>query len=362
MTLIEDGVFALIAGDDPVHWWATGHARDTNMQFNEWLDTKHASATTDVQGSDTAQDACLACHSTEYGYTESIRALFADGTLKGTPPDAVTVETAQGGVSCMTCHDPHDLAGVEPLLVDEPYALCVSCHRDTDLISTPHHPVMEMFEGQQMVAGLDGIPSAHFAAENGPDCLTCHMPEVPVSTFTLASHALRPVLPGAAEDGPPDTCSECHEDLTTGDLQSLVDDTQSAVRERLSVAWARVASVTEPDAGTDARVLYDRAITALTFVQNDGSMGVHNYAYVDALLDSAGRDLAELSVPGSDLQPTEAPAPTATPSGEAIPIGETGERVRSGFRPITGVFIGLFVGVLLIGAAVLFRRRGREEA
>jgi hypothetical protein len=181
------------------------------------------------------------------------------------------------------------------------------------------------------------------------------MPEVPADSFMLASHRWQPVLPGAAEEPQQDVCSGCHEGLTTADLQSLVEDTQASVRSRLSIAWTRVGGLAAPEPDSEAAQLYDQLVSALTFVQNDGSQGVHNYAYADALLDESARLLARLSVPGSSLQPTEGPAPTATPAEARVFVvaGET--PLHTGVRPMTIIVLGAIGLVLLIAAILLFR-------
>jgi predicted CXXCH cytochrome family protein len=356
LVLVDESVFDLVPETDTIHWWPSGHASATNMQFNEWLDSAHTRASTTVQESDAAQDACLQCHSTDYRWTEALQALYADGTLRGAPPDPVTVATAQWGVTCFACHNIH--SQTQPAFItDEPNQACATCHQNTPLFDTPHHPVVEMFEGHALVKGVDGIPSAHFSADDGPDCLTCHMPDVPVSSSVRASHTMRPVLPDPAADQPPDSCAGCHEGLTTADLQFLIADTQDEVRSRLSIGWARLASVSEPEPDTEAHALYERVVTALTFVQNDGSLGVHNYTYTDNLLDVAGRTLAELSVPGTAFQPTEAPAPTAVSDEVVLPIAVATTSASVTLRPVTLLIIMIFVLILLIGAAVFFRRR-----
>jgi hypothetical protein len=220
-----------------------------------------------------------------------------------------------------------------------------------------------MFEGMALVSGVEGVPSAHFSAEDGPRCTTCHMPDVPVENAgTRASHNLNPIIPGEVEDSPPAACSTCHEDLTAGDLGSLVRDTQERVSERVSVAFARLSSVEEPDAGTPEREQYDAIQAALTFVLNDASLGVHNYEYADSLLKMAEQNLSLLSVPGAVLQPTEGPAPTATPSEPITTVVTTGgEVVRSGARPITWILMGLVVVILLVAARQFFRKSGRRE-
>jgi hypothetical protein len=103
-------------------------------------------------------------------------------------------------------------------------------------------------------------------------------------------------------------------------------------------------------------------LAALTLVQNDGSLGIHNYAYADALLTAAERGLSELSVPGAVLRPTEAPAPTATPSASSPPsLATGGTPVPGGFRPITMLAMGVIVLILFVLAGWFFRESRMQE-
>jgi hypothetical protein len=248
------------------------------------------------------------------------------------------------------------------MLVDEPYALCVSCHSDNPAAPEIHHPVQEMYEGTAFVTGLSGVPGAHFSAEDGPNCVTCHMPVQPVEGYTRNSHGFAIVPPAEAEDGQPSTCNQCHTDLTSSDLQYLIDDTQAAVRSRLTINWARLATLNEPETGTAEKESYDQIVAALSFVQNDGSLGVHNYAYADALMDTTERMLSELSVPGAILQPTEAPAPTAAPSGSVTMVSATDVTASSGFRPFTLFIVGFVVLLLATVGFMFLRKPDGEEA
>lgn len=361
--LLAPDMFQLLPEDDAAAWYDSGHGRLNNMQFNEWLSSGHAGSLELLQGNAAAQDECLACHSGEVAFYGRVLAAYEDETLTGEPPAAPTLDTATVGVSCVTCHSAH--AGDEEFqLVSDSYALCTSCHRNTDLVEPLHHPVVEMFEGQAVVDGVEGVPSVHFSQEEGPRCITCHMAGIPVGTAMLASHTWQPVIPGETADSPPDACSECHTGLTTADLESLVLDTQASVKSRLSVASARLGSVTPPETGTDAAAEYERVVTALAFVQNDGSLGVHNYGYADALLDEASSLLAGLSVPGAVLQPTQGAHPTATPTGlQPITVGPE-LPARTGLRPMTLILIGRVTLVLAVAALVLWwrsRRKARNE-
>ncbi|MFN8528557.1 MAG: cytochrome c3 family protein [Anaerolineae bacterium] len=358
--LVHENVFTLVSEDDPNAWYGGGYAHQSNMQYNEWVNSGHATSLETMRGSESAQDGCLTCHSGDYAFTQRILQSYEDGDLSGPLPEAVTLQNATNSITCTVCHSPHAAADTEFNLTSDPYTLCTTCHQNTDLMSPVHHPVREMFEGQAIVEGVDGVPSAHFSAEDGPRCVDCHMTDVQAGSFTLANHTFRPIVPGEA-DTPPDSCSRCHNDLTTGDLQSLVDDTQADVRGRLSIAWARIGSVPTPEAGSDAEALYQRTVAVLTFVQNDGSLGVHNYAYVDALLNQAGVMLTELSVPGSNLQPTEAPAPTATPQpGHTAPVAIE-RNVTTGFTPMTFIILGTVALILVIGSAVYVRQARRQS-
>ncbi len=354
--------FQLVPEDDTSAWYASGHARLSNMQYNEWLASGHAESLDTLQSNANAQDGCVTCHSGDYAFTERIRGVYEDGDLSGEPPASTTLATAQYGITCVTCHSPHGGAENDFLLEQSTYDLCTSCHRNTELVQPVHHPVVEMFEGQPVLESVAAVPSAHFAAEDGPRCVTCHMPEVVTSTGTLASHLWQPVIPAAETDSPPDACSACHTDLLATDLQSLVEDTQASVRSRLSVARARLGSITPPAEGTAERADYDRVVTVLAFVQNDGSLGVHNYAYADALLDETAVLLAKLSVPGASLEPTEGPAPTATPAQpQPITVGME-LPARTGLRPMTFVIIGFTALILLAGSAlILYRARRRAR-
>ncbi|MFN8373686.1 MAG: cytochrome c3 family protein [Anaerolineae bacterium] len=358
--LLDPTIFQLVSEDDANAWYETGHGRLNNMQFNEWMSSAHASSLDTLTRSSSAQDGCVACHSGDYSFTERIRAVYEEGDLSGEPPASTTLATAQFSITCTTCHSPHTAAETEFNLVTTAYELCTSCHRNTDLVQPVHHPVAEMFEGQPIIDGVDGVPSVHFSAEDGPRCVTCHMSGVPIDGASLANHTWRPVIPGESVDSPPDACSECHTGLLPTDLQSLIEDTQASVRSRLSVARARLSSIAVPEEGSAASADYNRVVTALNFVQNDGSLGVHNYAYVDALLDHTSILLAQLSVPGASIEPTEGPAPTATPSQpEPIAVGME-LPARTGFRPVTIIVISVVALILLGGSAFILRQARRK--
>jgi predicted CXXCH cytochrome family protein len=247
------------------------------MQFNEWLASTHASSLENLP--DDATDECLTCHAGEYAWNRGLIAAHEAGDREGIAPEPLTMATAQFGVACINCHDPHSEGDLPTALIAEPYALCTSCHTNRDsIVEGVHHPVKEMFEGAPLVEQVVSIPSAHFTAEDGPDCITCHMPEMPFDGFVRNSHSMQPVLPGeaaASVEGLVDTCSRCHQDVATPEaLQTFISNTQNGVRARIEAIRAAMP----PNAP-------DWAVIAIDFVEGDGSYGVHNYVYADEILD-----------------------------------------------------------------------------
>jgi hypothetical protein len=311
--LLADDVYTLVPRDDSAHWWATGHAAQPWMQYNEWYSySAHPNALNDLKGSDYAQDECMVCHSQDYRWNQNRIESVEAGDLDGPAPESLTVETAQFGVTCTSCHTIHlaeeDIAtGTDPslLLAQDPYALCTTCHNDTDVTESMHHPTQEMYEGQEVVDQVAGVPSAHFTAEGGPRCATCHMPRVPVDQMgTRASHTFDPVMPGVSVEQFQDTCSTCHsEQVDAAGLQDLITDIQTDTQARLDASYAILTESTP-----------EWVRTALDFVAGDSSRGVHNYVYTDALLDAVE---AELSL--------DAVQPTQTQEAEAAPTEVSGE-------------------------------------
>lgn len=284
--LLGDGAYTLFDPEKTDFWYPTGQASHANMQYNEWFYSGHPDALTSLQGdsSGAVDDTCLTCHSQDYRFTNQQIAAVQAGDREGKAPDPLTAATAQYGVTCTTCHNPHTESGLPNLLIQDTYQSCVGCHSNTGISKgAVHHPVQEMYEGLTVVPEIPGVSGSHFADDNGPTCATCHIPSVPVGGASRASHSLNPVSPGAAQGiaGLDDACSECHgEQADAAGLQQLIDDIQAGVGERIEIARAAVQP-TSPAWVT----------SALDFVEGDGSRGIHNYTYADTLLDAVEAEL-----------------------------------------------------------------------
>jgi hypothetical protein len=201
------------------------------------------------------------------------------------------------------------------------------------------------------------VPSAHFSNENGPECITCHMSDVPADGIRLTSHALRLVEPGTAEaDQLPDSCGQCHQTLTGSDLQLLINDTQAATQTRIENVMAGVEAAQEMELDEAGQAALDEAVAALRVVRNDGSSGVHNFTYADHLLDFAEETLAALNPPEVASAASSTPAEVAV--ADALPDDDEPAQVSSGFRPITGIVMGLTAFILLAAGLAFFRKSG----
>ncbi|MEO0560953.1 MAG: ammonia-forming cytochrome c nitrite reductase subunit c552 [Chloroflexota bacterium] len=273
---------AVEPGDD-AFFYSTGHARLSYMQYNEALTSSHAAALSDMQSAtDDYGLECLICHSVA---SLRMEALLANEEID---PETVTVasvvEEIPHGVTCASCHNAHmtledgELPPAAGLRAD---VTCVGCHMDTDATDGLHVATTEVFQGIALVESVEPVPSAHFSAEDGPTCTSCHMATVDTPRGPRSSHTFNIVNPAAAPDEEmlQDSCSGCHEE-TPASLGDLIDDIQVSTAERVEAARSAVND------DTPAWVS-----TALDAVERDGSNGVHNYAYTDALLDAVETEL-----------------------------------------------------------------------
>ena len=275
--------FTLVQPDQADHWWSTGHARLSYMQYNEWVASDHASSLTEVLDSEDADDSCLTCHSADSTYIAQLAAEFEAGDRESAPPSAPTTETAQYGITCISCHNPHVENELPANLVQETYALCISCHSNSTIPEGMHHPVQEMWEGLAVIDQVSPEQGVHYLAENGPTCITCHAASVPVEAGQRVSHTLAPIMPGAAlsEAVLEDSCSSCHDEVASPQLmQALIDDIQANTQQRIDTARAAITETTS-----------EWVRLALDFVEGDGSLGIHNYTYSDAMLDAVYEEL-----------------------------------------------------------------------
>ncbi len=325
---LDESVYVPAAADDDTVWWPTGHAQTYN-QYGEWLTSMHG------QGKPLNVPECAGCHTTRSN----------DGA------------SFTGGVTCLGCHTPHGETPVDDdpldhMLTQDTYSLCVDCHNSLTpegdvlaIIARYHHPAQEMFEGRDVVNVVDAVPSGHFQNADGPRCATCHMPATTqIGEFgRAASHTMQVAVPGLGAELQPDSCSGCHGDLVTADdIQRYISDMQMSTEVRL-------AAIDNTLSGDHS----DWILTAIDFIVGDGSLGVHNAAYTDALLDAVeielGLQLASAPVPSPELLGLEA----VLPDEAAEAVTADSNEAESGLSTPSLILLGI-VGLIIAGAAYAF--------
>lgn len=168
------------------YWWGNGISKNRHQEYADWQNSKHSKALKNLhekkqEGRGEKTDQCLTCHSTDY--------LLAK---EGQKPN---LDTAEFGVTCAACHDPHGFTNKRDKL-NRGTRVCAKCHIDSMATKTrkgnrPHYP----------------CPPAAVT------CADCHMPRI-VSTggdFTLRSHAFQIVKPQTGMESP-NSCQNggCH--------------------------------------------------------------------------------------------------------------------------------------------------------
>ncbi len=332
-------------------WYATGHASAPNMQYNEWLLSSHTTALESAQESEYFEASCLGCHSVAQRRADY---LIDEGWVDEDEFEPLSLlDTYDYGVTCASCHNPHEEDN-EIYLIDEPVALCVSCHSDTEVTEGIHHPVVEVYEGQELVAEVEPVAGAHASDEEGPTCITCHMHAVDTKNGPRSSHTFHPVSPGEAADieNLQDACTTCHTDVENPlEMQQLIDSVQTNVQERLTVAWEAVDENTPEWVGQ-----------SLAAVDGDGSLGVHNYAYTNALLSAAEAELGIASATISNEDVSQQISNTL-PEVEAPEVAPTQALITTpgGLTTPSLVLLGIFGGIILIAAYAFLLRGGQDE-
>lgn len=288
--LLDPNTFVLTPNNDPDHWWVTGHGKSANIQYNEWLASAHAKSLTGLKGAGKVDAACLTCHSAEPDFIARQAAAVAAGNRLGEAPAPLTLDNAKFGVECVACHNPHAerKEGDPPFnLRADNYTLCVTCHKDNATTEGLHHPVQEMFEGITVIAEVPGVPNKHFTDPKGPRCVTCHMAQVPIEgSFSASSHYDKPIFPSANLEGLKDSCTTCHTDVTPLSLETFITNSQNSTKTRITAIKNAIKAET-------AQWVKD----TVTFIETDGSWGVHNHRYTAALMVAAERALGLSAAP-----------------------------------------------------------------
>lgn len=301
------------------------HTGSHHPNFEQWEESKHAAVVEELAERfelGTSLNSCGKCHSGDFFYNTIIKnRTMADNALQGVPPEQMT------GVSCAICHNPHAKTGNAPTPEDgrdfqlrfpevanptptntidattnpQRFNLCGQCHHDRgrtwkDTARGPHYSVQaNVYTGEMALPNDDDTPlvlsrvSVHsFATEQ---CATCHMYRQDFQSAqapAISGHGFTVNLESCATSG-------CHP--STGQANAVKATLQTEIQTRLDNIRSRLGAPATweysanggpnnagqaalPDEIKQARYLYYYAL-------EDGSLGIHNPAYVRDMLIKA---------------------------------------------------------------------------
>jgi hypothetical protein len=211
----------------------------------------------------TRQD-CRACHQVHVTYTGEDWALETTDPVDLYATEGVTFDGGEGNL-CANCHQARRAFPA----AEDGMITGITSHWG------PHHgPQSSMLMGVAG-AGAEGSPSAHAQmVEN--TCVTCHLGD-------SASHTFEPDVAA---------CQECHSGAESFDINGVQTEVQAQLDE---LGDALVAAGVLSDTTVDGHPTVEEAPEGLAtalynwiyIAHEDKSLGVHNPAYTQALLDAA---------------------------------------------------------------------------
>jgi Doubled CXXCH motif (Paired_CXXCH_1) len=295
--------------DDPSH----------HIKFATWSNSAHAVTTRDPAGNAT----CVGCHT-------------MDGFM-GRVAGATTLNTTYGAINCETCHEPHGqtipstaahlLRTVAPVTLADGTqvsnagmgTLCMNCHQSREKAAVyaattagttyfgPHEgPQADMLEGVNGFTYGQTIASfASHASAITDTCVTCHMQTASSSDpnmYNVGDHTFNISYTPQGSSTPDQlvaACQTCHGSEAT----SLnIDGVQTEVQNLLDQLSAMLPPAGQPKTSLNIDSTWTQpqleAAYNWLFVHNDGSLGVHNAAYAEGLLNASIANLQKTTSAG----------------------------------------------------------------
>jgi hypothetical protein len=349
----------------------------------QWYASSHAVTTTIPSG--TGRDQCVQCHTAEGFITRINNAASTNTTF---PP----TNTTYFAIGCQTCHEPHGKTipandnhlirvmasatfGDGTVITNGGEGnLCMDCHHSrngsavTNVINYPlglptwsggssfgpHDGVQgDMIEGINAITYGLSIPSSAHRLTVTNACVGCHMQTLASTDpgFLLAGGHTFEMSYKTVANGITNKidqvaiCNQCHGGITTFNFpvedyngDGVIEGVQTEVQlmlNQLSTLLPNSSGVVDGTVKTSLSVKTNWTTAQLNaaydwqFVNNDGSLGVHNAPFATGLLKASIANLTGISVPGGlpDAWETTyfgsitnaAGAPDADPTGDGIP-------------------------------------------
>ncbi len=268
---------------------------------------------------------------------------FGDGTV---------ITNGGEGILCMNCHHSRDGSAVTNVIN---YQAGLNTWAGGSSFG-PHDGVQgDMIEGVNAITYGQSIPSSAHRGTVTNSCVGCHMqalastdPGILVAgghSFEMSYNVVTNGVTNKVDEV--GVCNQCHGDITTfnfpvedyanlGSVQGVQTEVQ-ALLNQLSMLLPTKTSGTNPggvvqtslSTSTSWSTNQLSAAYNWQFVNNDGSLGVHNAPFATGILKASIANLTGISVPGSLPDAWEIAnfgsltnamgAPNADPAGDGIP-------------------------------------------
>jgi nitrate/TMAO reductase-like tetraheme cytochrome c subunit len=214
---------------------------------------------------------CLNCHSFS-------KEQYADSDLLH------EAHTAHEKVECFACHGQvshgqKEVASIS-VMMD-----CQNCHSNTHQVQrtiyTTQHPIQ--------AKDTDRILSPMFLVH--VECTGCHIEQVAQKSGALDSY-------GTVAKAVPRACDKCHEEGTGQQYvpfwQGNIKKMHEQVSLKLEQLKARARNTTNEQTVSKLNQSIEQAQSIIESVSADGSWGVHNFKYTEALLLEADKIISEV--------------------------------------------------------------------
>lgn len=307
-----------------------------HIKTDEWSNSAHAVTTRDPSGA--GREECVGCH-TANGFVGRISGVTTIPGYFG-PGIPTTVDTTYNAINCQTCHEAHgatsSITGAHLVRTVAPVTLqdgtkittaglgteCMNCHQARQNAATyvattpgstyfgPHEgPQADMLMGTNAITYGQQIPSSAHGTAVADTCVTCHMQTVASTDPGLGQvggHTMKmswagtSTTPGEEMVG---ACQTCHgPDLTQFNFPSFDydgDGTIEGVQTEVQNLLNKLALLLPPVGQAKTSLKIDstwtepqlKAAYNWLFVNNDGSLGIHNTAYTVGILWASIEDL-----------------------------------------------------------------------
>lgn len=298
-------------------------------QYDQWVNSAHSDSLKTLKGHKEFESSCLECHSADSIYFNK----------------SVSLRTVVNPVACVACHDVHSsenefqlrltdtakLPGSSAEYTAGNAAICFSCHNDgiKDVDDAVSSGVIPRNNQAQLLVGTGGFEYGEtidnsYHTQFAEKCLTCHGFDTPSSgeagNNTIGAHTF--MVKDKDDNELLSACEQCHLLSTPFNRTARADydgdgskeGIQSEVNGLLVLLKSKILESGNVDEDTDSfgRAIFifsssatdeeKRAAFNWSFINNDGSGGVHNPGYAVKLLQLSYNKLTGSDVPGATLR------------------------------------------------------------